>query len=248
MKGDYAYVWLGWASAFLLPWIALYLARPDFRRQMLGVSAATSLLGVTEPIFVPVYWNPPSLFDLAQRTGFDLESLIFCFAIGGIGAFGYSALAQRGLQPVPMREQHVARHRFHRLALAAPFLAFPPLYMLPWNPIYAGIAALAIGGVANALCRPELARNTLLGGVLFAGLYAVFMGLLVVAAPGYIEQVWNLRALSGVSLGAIPLEELAFGFAFGMYWAGIYEHFAWQHGAVPLAAADIDASHGGQHG
>jgi len=25
-----------------------------------------------------------SLFDLAQRTGFDIESFIFCFAIGGI--------------------------------------------------------------------------------------------------------------------------------------------------------------------
>jgi hypothetical protein len=24
------------------------------------------------------------------------------------------------------------------------------------------------------------------------------------------------------------LEELAFGFAFGLYWAGIYEHFTWR--------------------
>lgn len=248
MKGDYAYVWLVWACAFLLPWISLYLARPDFRRRMLGVSAATSLLGLTEPIFVPEYWNPPSLFDLAQRTGFDLESLIFCFAIGGIGAFGYNALAHRRLQPVPMQARHVARHRFHRLALAAPFLAFPPLHLLPWNPIYAGIAALAIGGVANVLCRPDLARNTLVGGVLFAALYAVFMFLLIVAAPGYVEQVWNLPALSGLRLGAIPLEELAFGFGFGMYWTGIYEHLSWQHGSAPVARAVFDASHGGQHG
>ena len=248
MSRDYAYVWLAWASAFLVPWIALYLARPVFRLQMLKVSAATSLLGLTEPIFVPEYWNPPSLFDLAQRSGFDMESLIFCFAIGGIGAFGYNALAQRGLQAMPMQERHAARHRFHRLALAVPFLAFPPLYLLPWNPIYAGIAALATGGVANVFCRPDLARNTLLGGALFTGLYAIFMMLLVVAVPGYIEQVWNLSALSGVRLGAIPLEELAFGFAFGMYWAGIYEHFTWRHGVVPPRAARIDASHGGQHG
>ncbi|HJS36599.1 MAG TPA: lycopene cyclase domain-containing protein [Burkholderiales bacterium] len=212
------------------------------------MSAATSLLGLTEPIFVPEYWNPPSLFDLAQRSGFDVESLIFCFAIGGIGAFGYNALAQRALQPVPMQEQHAARHRFHGLALAAPFVAFAPLYLLPWNPIYAGIAALATGGAVNVLCRPDLARNTLLGGALFTVLYAIFMMLLVVAVPGYIEQVWNQDALSGVRLGAIPLEELAFGFAFGMYWAGIYEHFAWRHGAVPPRAARIDASHGGQHG
>lgn len=246
MTRDYSYVWLLWSSAFLVPWFALYLAARAFRGQMLWVSIATSLLGLTEPVFVPEYWNPPSLFDLAQRTGFDLESLIFCFAIGGIGAFGYNALARRELQPMMHGERHAARHRFHRLALAAPFVAFVPLYLLPWNPIYPGIVALAIGGAANVLCRPDLARNTLLGGVLFAGLYAVFMILLLVSAPGYVEQVWNLPALSGMRLGAIPLEELAFGFAFGMYWAGNYEHFTWKRGA-PSGARE-GASLGGQHG
>ncbi|HLE67737.1 MAG TPA: lycopene cyclase domain-containing protein [Burkholderiales bacterium] len=227
MAPDYKYVWLLWSSAFLVPWALVYALAPAFRARMLRVSLATSLLGLTEPIFVPEYWNPPSLFDLAQRTGFDLESLIFCFAIGGLGALGYDALAGRALAPVPEHERHASRHRFHRLALAAPFVAFAPLYLLPWNPIYAGIAALFIGGLANVVCRPDLMRKTLLGGALFTGLYAIFMVLLIVAAPGYVERVWNLAALSGLGVGAIPLEELAFGFGFGMYWAGIYEHFAW---------------------
>ena len=227
MVSGTAYVWLLWSSAFLVPWALVYAMAPAFRPRMLRVSLATSLLGLTEPIFVPEYWNPPSLFDLAQRTGFDLESLIFCFAIGGLGAFGYHALAGRSLVPMPRDERLASRHRFHRFALAAPFAAFAPLYLLPWNPIYAGIAALVIGGIANALCRPDLLRNTLIGGALFAGLYEIFMGLLIVSAPGYVEQVWNLAALSGWSVGGVPLEELAFGFGFGMYWAGTYEHFAW---------------------
>jgi hypothetical protein len=232
MVSGTAYVWLLWSSAFLVPWALVYAMAPAFRPRMLRVSLATSLLGLTEPIFVPEYWNPPSLFDLAQRTGFDLESLIFCFAIGGLGAFGYHALAGRSLVPMPRDERLASRHRFHRFALAAPFAAFAPLYLLPWNPIYAGIAALVIGGIANALCRPDLLRNTLIGGALFAGLYAIFMALLIVSAPGYVEAVWNLAALSGWSVGVIPLEELAFGFGFGMYWAGIYEHFAWHRGST----------------
>jgi hypothetical protein len=231
MPGEYQYVWLLWSSAFLVPWALVCATAPAFRSRMLRVSLATSPLGLTEPIFVPEYWNPPSLFGLAQRTGFDLESLIFCFAIGGLGAFGYHVLARRALAPVPQHERHLSRHRYHRFALAAPFVVFPPLYLLPWNPIYAGIAALAIGGIANVLCRSDLLRNTLIGGALFAGLYTVFMILLLVSAPGYVETVWNLAALSGWSVGGIPLEELAFGFGFGMYWAGIYEHFAWHRGA-----------------
>ena len=47
-------------------------------------------------------------------------------------------------------------------------------------------------------------------------------------APGYIASVWNLPALSGVLIGGIPLEELLFGFAFGVYWASVYEHLTWR--------------------
>jgi hypothetical protein len=39
------------------------------RRETLKVSLWTSLLGLTEPIFVPEYWLPPSLFELARRHG-----------------------------------------------------------------------------------------------------------------------------------------------------------------------------------
>jgi hypothetical protein len=228
---QYHYVWLLWSGAFLVPWLGLYAAAKPLRRKILLVSLATTPLGLSEPLFVPDYWNPPSLLDLAQRTGFDLESLIFSFAIGGIGAALYDALARRELRMISHTERLSARrHRFHALALTLPVIAFPSLNLLPWNPIYPAIGALALGGVANAACRPDLARNTLLGGALFFAFYAVFMFLLLAGAPGYIERVWNLPALSGVLLAGIPLEELAFGFAFGLYWAGLYEHFSWKQG------------------
>ncbi|MDQ2731769.1 MAG: lycopene cyclase domain-containing protein [Armatimonadota bacterium] len=47
------------------------------------------------------------------------------------------------------------------------------------------------------------------------------------SAPGYIESVWNLKALTGINIYGIPLEELLYGFSFGMYWTGIYEHLTW---------------------
>ena len=232
---DFRYVWMIWASAFLVPWALLYLKHAPLRREMLAVSAATSLLGLTEPIFVPEYWNPPSLFDLAARTGFDIESLVFCFAIGGIGFVAYKALARLRVSALPHAERHGRLHRFHRLALAVPFVSFVPLYLLPWNPIYPGIAALGIGGAATVWCRPDLARASLTGGALFLGLYAAFMALLLFAAPGYVEQVWNLADLSGVVPAGIPVEELAFGFAFGLYWAGVYEHFTWRRTQARVA-------------
>lgn len=223
----YHYVWLLWASAFLLPWIVLHLANPGLRRLMWRASAVTALFGLTEPIFVPRYWNPPSLFALAQRTGFDIESIIFTFAIGGIGAAAYATLTRRVHVPVAADERAHRRHRFHRAMLLAPFVLFVPLWLFAWNPIYPSIICLLIGALGSLVCRPDLARPALVGGALFLCLYAVFMLGLRWLAPGYIAAVWNLPALSGGSVYGIPTEELLFGLSFGMYWSAVYEHLTW---------------------
>lgn len=225
------YVWFTWASAFLLPWAALYLAFPMHRKTMIWASAFTAPFGLTEPLFVPEYWNPPSLFDLAARTGFDLESLIFTFGIGGVAAVLYSLFTRRGTRPVTADEKRQPLHRHHYKALAAPFIAFPLLYFFPWNPIYPGIVAMLVGAATTIACRPDLKTKTWIGGLLFLGYYVVFLRGLEWTAPGYVERVWNLDALSGVVLGGMPLEELAWAIAFGLYWSGVYEHFTWRRAA-----------------
>lgn len=226
------YVWLIWSGAFLVPWAVLYATFPRQRRAMRWASLFTAPFGLTEPLFVPEYWNPPSLFDLAQTTGFDVESLVFCFGIGGVGAVLYNVLTGSAPQRISGFERHAPRHRFHRLALAVPFALFPLLLALGWNPIYPGIVAMVAGALATVACRPDLKLKTLAGGVLFIVYYFLFMAGLAWLAPGYIERVWNLAALSGVMLGSIPVEELLFAFAFGAYWAGVYEHVTW-HVTLP---------------
>lgn len=222
------YVWLVWSSAFLVPWLAAYVAFPLHRQAMLWASLVTSPLGLTEPLFVPAYWNPPSLFDLARTTGFDVESLIFSFAIGGIAAVLYNLLTGRILMPVPLRERLSPRHRLHHWALAVPFLSFPLLYLLPWNPIYPAIAAMALGAVATMLCRPDLVRKTWMGALLFVVFYTVFLIGVEITSSGYVARVWNLHALSGIRILGMPMEEFLFAAAFGAYWSGVYEHLTWK--------------------
>ena len=158
---------------------------------MLLASALTAPFGLTELWFVPKYWNPPSLFDLAHRTGFDIESLIFCFAIGGLAAAGYRVLVPTSEHALAPQARNSYAHRWHRAALASPFFVFGVLLMLPWNPIYPGIAALFAGALASGLCRPDLWRNTFVGGLVFLAIYAVFLMGLKLVWPGYIEAVWN---------------------------------------------------------
>ncbi|MEQ9145632.1 MAG: lycopene cyclase domain-containing protein [Parvibaculaceae bacterium] len=227
------YVWLVWSSAFLAPWAIAYIAFPAHRRAMIWSSLFTMPFGLTEPLFVPEYWSPPSLFDLARRTGFDIESLIFCFGIGGIGAVLYNLLTRQRLERTLRTERQHARHRYHVWALAAPFLAFPLLYVFPWNPIYPAIVAMGAGAVATTLCRPDLIRKTWIGGLLFLIYYVVFLFGLEWTAPGYIERVWNLGALSGLAVTGMPIEELLFAVTFGAYWSGVYEHFTWKRLTAP---------------
>ena len=238
----YHYVWLIWSSAFLLPWFALYLLNPKHRSVIWHTSFGTALFGVTEPIFVPEYWNPPSLFELAQRIGFDIESFIFCFAIGGIGSVLYNTLTGQDLVPVSVAEMRQLRHRFHPVAIAAPFVLFVPLYFLPWNAIYPALVCLVVGAVAAVICRPDLKWKTLIGGALFLVLYTIFMLGLRWFAPGYIEEVWILPALSGLLIYGIPLEELLFGFAFGLYWTSVYEHFTWNKSVAHASSHESHAN------
>lgn len=195
---------------------------------MWRVSLATMLFGSTEPLFVPAYWNPPSLFELAQRTGFDIESLIFSFALGGIGTVLYDTFARQRLAFASHALRKTPQHRLHLAALLFPLVLFVPLYFLRWNPIYPVLICLGLGALGSNLCRPDLRRKSLIGGILFFGLYAVFMLGLDWLAPGYIAAVWNLAALSGALFYGIPVEELLFGFAFGLYWSGVYEHVTWR--------------------
>jgi len=233
VDAGFHYTWLIWSAAFLTPWAVLFAARPILRSRMLWASVLTAPLGLTEPLFVPAYWRPPSLFDLAQRTRFDIESLIFSFAIGGLAAASYRTLARAPNSVSASRSHPAARHRWHRAVLASPFIVFLVLLPLPWNPIYAGIGALLVGAVGTLLCRPDLGRSTLVGGLLFLTIYSVFLLGLKWVWPGYIEAVWNLPNLLSWRPFGLPSEELLFGFGFGMYWSSVYEHVLWRQHETP---------------
>ncbi len=224
--------WFLWSMILLVIWgvVLVRLKSHEIKKGMLVVSFFTSVLGLTEPLFVPAYWNPPSLFDLAQNTGFDIESLIFSFAIGGIGYALYMAVFPVGHEPpVPRDERIDARHKYHLpLLLSTPLIFAILVIFTKLNPIYSAIIAMISGGIATWYCRPDLKRKMVASAILFLGVYFVYFMTLIALFPGYVERVWNLKAISGVMVYGVPIEELMFAFAFGFYWSTVYEHFTWK--------------------
>lgn len=224
--------WLLWSLFLIGIWIIVWflIRSRDLRRQMIIISLWTSLLGLTEPIFVPEYWLPPSLFDLAANTGFDIESLIFSFGIGGLGFILYMLVFPiEKEEPVPVDDRLASRHKYHALMLMMAPMIFIMLYFgTKLNPIYVSVIALMIGGVATWYCRPDLKKKMIVSAFLFLSLYFVYFLTLIAMFPGYVQQVWNLKAISGILVVGIPIEELMFAFAFGFFWSTVYEHFTWK--------------------
>jgi len=218
-------------SIFLfIIWLFIYfkLSSKDSRQEMIKVSLATSVLGLTEPIFVPEYWNPSTIFNLAQRTSFDIESFIFAFAVGGIAVSIYEVASRVKHQKLPIDRMHDPRHKFHLLALFAAPTSFIFLYALTsLNPIYSTILSLFIGALATFYCRPDLIKKMATSGIIFFFIYFIFFFIFNILFPGYIQKVWNLKALSGILLFGIPLEELVFATSLGLMWSSVYEHVFW---------------------
>ena len=99
--------------------------------------------------------------------------------------------------------------------------------MLTGEVIWAGVAGFAAGAAGRLVVRPDLAMKTVIGGVLFAGYYALLLLELTWMAPGYSDLAWNAHGPAVVRWFGLPLTEFLFGFCFGLYWSGLFEQIAW---------------------
>ena len=204
----------------LLIWLIIYSVRPFIRKEMLIVSSFTMAFSLTGRLFIPEYWNPPTLLNLSAKIGVDIESLIFSFSIGGIASVFYEAIF--GFEHQKMC--HAERHWLHWLTLMLPPLVFILLHQLTQlNPIYSVSIAMFSGGSFTILCRPDLKWNILIGGALFTLFYFIFFLVINMIFPNFIN-VWNFTQISGVIILGVPLEEMLFAFTFGMIWSSVYEH------------------------
>jgi hypothetical protein len=161
---------------------------------------------------------------LSSTIHFDIESIIFSWGTGGIGSVLYEVLLNnkhRKMAPQEYEQERRWLHMFSLLSMPVIFLSLSFLTNL--NPIYSVSIALTTGAIAAVACRPDLAKNTILGGMLFMGLYFVLFLTITWVFPGFIN-FWNLKAMSGVLVLSVPLEELMFAFTFGMMWSSVYEH------------------------
>jgi hypothetical protein len=225
-------------------------------------SLVCALLGFTEPLFVPEYWDPPSI--LAYRD-WDFESFVFCFAIGGISAVAPEwRLFRSAFQAIDRAIWRVVRWLltpFRRLTgtdtpstdevvltreelrrenalLIAVFLgSFGFTAHTGLNVIYNAALASAAMGVYVSWRRPRLRWQVWSGALMFMAIYTLVLLVVGRLYPDFYTKHWNLRELSGIWLLDAPLEEYLFAATLGAFWAPLYE--AWRNERTAPSRMDI---------
>ncbi len=240
-----------------ITWIAL---RSTGRRAQIPefwwASFACAALGISEPLFVPEYWDPPSILKLGR---WDLESFIFCFAVGGLSAVLTEIEPVKGfLVRLYFSFERLARAVLSALSrvtggrLAARMLSRPPasrlisrdqtrienmLLITFFVGMFGATSHFGLNVIYDAafVCvatavmigwRRPSLRWQILGGGISFTL--IYTVVLVIMDHVYpgFYDYWKLEDLSGIWILGAPLEEYLFAFTFGIFWAPLYE--AWK--------------------
>lgn len=204
---------------FLAVWLAIFVYRKNLRKEMLFASIITIPFGMTEFLFVPEYWNPPSLFNLIQKYGFGIESILFAFAAGGTAAVLYEVIA--GQKTVKI----LFDHKIHIL----PYVFIASLYIIlefvfPGKTIYNLIFSLLAGATLMGYLRKDLIKQIVFNGVYFSIMYFILFFVFLLIFPRYVTKIYNLKNFIGISIFGVPIEEIVFAFSVGACWSVFYEY------------------------
>ncbi len=216
------YEYLIWVLMLGFFWTIAYATQRSIRKKILWSSLIALPFGLGELYFIPNYWNPQTLFDLGAIFHIDLEAFALMFFLGGLAAAVYEGVMKRRI-PVLQKFCHPSCWCWFSLVVTlASFLILVKLFP-NLNIIWPSVIAAASGGIFAMIVYPKLRVHVLLGGVLFALFYFISLALMNLLSPGWITSTWNFAALSKITIIGVPIEEITFGFAFGMLWSPLYE-------------------------
>ncbi len=216
------YEFLIWTALLGVVWFIAYVSQPALRKKIWWSSWIAFPFGIGELYFIPSYWTPQTLFDLGMRYRIDIESFALMFFMGGIAAFVYEGFFKQRVPAMQKICHPLCRCYVPLIATLIAFIVFTRAFPA-WNIIYPSSIACLFGGATAMLIYPGLRKHVLFGGILFALLYWISLGLIDLAFTGWIASTWNMAALSSITLFRVPVEEILFGFSLGTLWAPLFE-------------------------
>ncbi len=216
MRHPYAYL-IG-DFIFLSLWLLLFLIRKDLRREMIMMSVVGAIFAPAALIFLPDYWYPDHILG---NFHLGIEDYLFAFAIAGIGGVIYEVTFGKTHTICECRKRSKKDLLIISSVAIAILLVLTLIFKL--NSIYSNYAAfLAIFGFI-IFFRKDLLWQSLISGFMVGFLMFLFYQVWIAIYPGIIQHWWKLQNISGILVFGVPLEEIIWGFSWGIAGGSLYE-------------------------
>ncbi len=203
---------------FLSVWLLLFFTRKDLRREMLTMSVIGAVFAPAALIFLPDYWYPDHILG---NFHLGIEDYLFAFAIAGIGGVIYEATFGKSHTLCECRKRDQKDLLIIAVIAAIILLGLTLIFKL--NSIYSNYAAfVAIFGFI-VFFRRDLLWQSLISGLMVALLMFLFYEVWIAIYPGIITHWWKLQNISGILVLGVPLEEIIWGFSWGIAGGSLYE-------------------------
>lgn len=201
-------------------WLVFFLARQDLRREMLSLSFLAGIMGpISEHFYLKDYWQPQYWLPASLR----IEDFLAGFFLGGISAVGYEVVWRKRHECACWLSANWILPVVALLGLA--FMVFL-FHGAGLNSIYSSILSFLAVAAVILFFRRDLISVALGSGMVLAGVMFVFYIIYQGLYSGIISAWWRLENISGILILGVPVEELAWGFSWGMVGGSLYEFAA----------------------
>jgi hypothetical protein len=216
----YHYSYAVGAALYGAAWIVLYVSNEKFRNQMLLGSLLSAPFALMGFLFIPLYWHPPSLFDLDQNFGISIEDVVWSAVVGGIATVTGEALFRDELDPT---RQPGRRNVLVPVGVTVFVFAFLELLHREsaMNNLLAGFTS---GALVIAFARRDLIPYMFRSAAAFSVLYFLLFYSLTLIYPNFVPGFYNLKNMAGIYVFGVPIEELEFAFTGGAMWSALYAY------------------------
>lgn len=216
---EYGYLISALTSAFF--WSVIYFTRKDLRKQMTITGLLFLPFFLLDKMLIPNYWQPRVLFDLYDKVGFSLESILFMFTASGLFATLYEFVTQS-------KEKSAIKVNTSKRTLI--FVAYIYSTFIILTNIGLGVHLLSslipfvVIIVFITIQRHDLFKPIIVSSILGLGLY--FTSLLVFSyfLPNFFTDTYNSENIWGIFILGIPLEEILWGLYYPALMACAYEY------------------------
>ena len=215
---NYELSYFVYSLIFLAIWMVIFFLRRDLRRRMFLISLAVAPAGpISELWYLRDYWQRPTI------TGYpiSIEDAVFAFAVGGITFGLFKTLFNTTLtqnEPFPPRRWLAA---VLAIGTVASLLIFTN--WLRVNSIFPSSLSFIAFAILVWRLRPDLAKPSLVTGVLTLILFLVVYQIMNALFPGVLLRWCTGCNPSGIRILGVNFEEMLWDFSWGLVGGVAYE-------------------------